>query len=162
MTNIKLLFYLICCLSLSNYSLSAQSGTVTSGQEASGSGGSLSASLGQVVYQTYTSSGGTLSEGLQQAYEIFIITNTTEIEFDLDVQVYPNPTTDKITLEITEQGLSDLKYRLLDVQGKILMTQDLQSPRTEINFLEKAAGIYFVQLISDSQLLKTFKIFKNQ
>ncbi|MCP4553263.1 MAG: T9SS C-terminal target domain-containing protein, partial [Bacteroidetes bacterium] len=41
----------------------------TSGGEASGSGGAVSYSVGQVVCQTYSGTNGSVAEGVQQPYE---------------------------------------------------------------------------------------------
>ncbi|MDY2585962.1 T9SS type A sorting domain-containing protein [Winogradskyella aquimaris] len=54
------------CISLSMFS---QENISTSGGEATGSGGAVSYSIGQVVYSTYIGSNGTLSEGVQQPQE---------------------------------------------------------------------------------------------
>lgn len=53
--------------------LFSQSGSVSAGGEAVGSGGSMSFSIGQVDYNTITGA-GTLAQGLQQPYEASSIT----------------------------------------------------------------------------------------
>ena len=50
--------------------ISAQSGTITSGGDAAGSGGSVSFSIGQLDYTSISSAEGTVSQGLQHPYEI--------------------------------------------------------------------------------------------
>jgi len=146
---------------LNTVSLTSQNSVVASGLEASGSGGQISSSIGQITYQNFEASNGSLSEGLQQAYETFIISSTSELLNDLQVRMYPNPTTDRIILQIDNQDLKDLQYQLMDAQGRLLEIQDLQSSHTEINFQKKAIGHYFIQLSSESLPLKTFKIIKN-
>ncbi len=53
--------------------LHAQESTTASGGEASGDGGTVSYSVGQVVYGTHSGTTGSVSEGIQQAYEISVI-----------------------------------------------------------------------------------------
>jgi len=47
----------------------AQDAVVTSGGNASGSGGTASFSIGQTVYTTNSNSSGTVAQGLQHSYE---------------------------------------------------------------------------------------------
>ena len=80
--------------------LKAQQATTTSGGNASGSGGSASYSVGQVVYTTNTGAGGSVSQGVQQPYEISIVSGIEEQGITLTCTAYPNPTTDYLTLKI--------------------------------------------------------------
>lgn len=50
----------------------AQQATTATGGNASGSGGPVAYSVGQVVYTTNTSSNGSVAQGVQQPYEISI------------------------------------------------------------------------------------------
>ena len=52
----------------------AQEGINVTGANASGSGGSASYTVGQMVYQTNTGTNGSVAEGVQQPYEISIVT----------------------------------------------------------------------------------------
>jgi len=50
--------------------LQAQESVNAAGGNASGSGGTVSYTVGQVVYTTKTGTNGSVAEGVQQAYEI--------------------------------------------------------------------------------------------
>ena len=54
------------------FTTSAQQNTVASGGMATGSGGSVSYSIGQIDYITATGTGGTASQGVQQVYRLTI------------------------------------------------------------------------------------------
>lgn len=70
--------------------LLAQEKIIATGGDASGSGGSVSYSVGQVTYQTHIGTNGSVSEGVQQPYEISIITGIDEAEgINLTVLAYP-------------------------------------------------------------------------
>ena len=64
----RLYFSALIFLLLSITKVKAQSSPVSSGGEASGSGGSASYSLGEVFFSSYATSGGYVIEGVQQAY----------------------------------------------------------------------------------------------
>jgi hypothetical protein len=95
--NMKKLAFLIVILFLgfSITGLHAQESVNTAGGNASGSGGSVSYSVGQIVYTTNTGDNGTVAQGVQQAYEISAVTGIEEANnISLIVSAYPNPTTD--------------------------------------------------------------------
>src|SRR6056297_978638 len=50
----------------------AQQAMPASGGDASGSGGFVSYSVGQVVYTTHTGANGSVAQGVQQTYEIAV------------------------------------------------------------------------------------------
>ena len=52
--------------------LHAQENTTAAGGEATGSGGTASYSVGQVVYTTVTGTNGSVAQGVQHPYEISI------------------------------------------------------------------------------------------
>jgi hypothetical protein len=67
---------LVACLLLVTQLMYSQQTIPTSGGEVTGCGGSSSYSVGQVVYATHTGSNGSISQGVQQSYEIFTLSNT--------------------------------------------------------------------------------------
>ena len=58
--------------------LQAQEVISSSGGNVSGSGGSVSYSVGQVVYTTNTGTNGSVAQGVQQPYEISVVTGIEE------------------------------------------------------------------------------------
>jgi len=145
--------------------LFAQEAIPVSGGDASGSGGSASFTVGQIVYTTNTGTTGSVAQGVQQAYEIFVITGNQEIKgINLTCSVYPNPATDFLKLNVKDFNREDLSYMLYDLKGKVLETNAVRNIETTINMGTLVAGTYFlklVQLTDNSPLeIKTFKIVK--
>jgi len=91
----------------------AQEAVVTAGNDFTNNSGSLSYSLGQVVYTTNTGSDGTVSEGVQQAYEIFTL-KVEDHRLKPSMTVYPNPTEDIVNLRIDDLNSDKLSYMLFD------------------------------------------------
>lgn len=81
----------------------AQESTNSSGGDATGSGGSVAFSVGQVGYTTTTNTAGILAQGVQQPFEISIV-GLNEAATNISLTAFPNPTADNLTLQ-----LSDLK-----------------------------------------------------
>ncbi len=147
--------------------LQAQTSINATSGNASGSGGTASYSVGQVTYQTHTGITGSVSEGVQQPYEISVVTGIEEAKgIDLSVSAYPNPTTDYLTLCIdksvrTSLDLSQLSYQLYDMNGKLLQNEKITGTQTSIVMSNLVTATFFLKVIQGNKEVKTFKIIKN-
>jgi len=139
--------------------LYAQEAVTTAGGEATGIGGTASYSVGQVVYTTITGTNGSLTQGVQQPYEVSTTLGINETSINLELSVYPNPTTNQLTLKTGDS--TSLSYKLYDIQGKIIETKIISSNFTNISLEVLPTAIYFLNVVKDNQLIKTFKIIKN-
>jgi len=142
--------------------LQAQTSVNTTGGNASGSGGSASYSVGQLAYTTNTGTNGSVSEGVQQPFEISVVTGLEEAKgINLSVTAYPNPTTDYLTLSIADFDASKLSYQLYDMNGKLLQNEKITGNQTSIVMSNLVPATYFVKVIQGNKEVKTFKINKN-
>ena len=140
----------------------AQTSVNATGGDASGGGGSVSYSVGQVVYTTHTGTSGSVAEGVQQPYEISVVTGLEEAQsINLSVTAYPNPTTDYLTLRIDEFEISNLSFQLYDMNGKLLQNEKITGNQTSIVMSNLLPATYFVKVIRGNKEVKTFKIIKN-
>jgi hypothetical protein len=141
--------------------LHAQESVNAIGGNASGSGGSASYSIGQVVYITRTGPNGSVVQGVQQPYEISIVTAIEETEnVTLSVSAYPNPTADYLTLSIDKFDISNLSYQVYDLNGKLLQNKKIIGNQERIDMGHLVRANYFVKVIQNSRAIKTFKIIK--
>lgn len=150
------------CLSLILFGfggLFAQQNTDASGGNATGIGGSFSFSVGQLDYITSTGSLGTVSEGVQQPYEILIVNGIEET--DIQLSVFPNPTNDFVLLTVKNSSTDNMAYLLYDVQGKIIEKQQIDGTETPISMFHLASDIYFIKGLKNNTEVKIFKIIKN-
>ena len=78
------------------------------------------------------------------------------------MNVYPNPTTDKVNVQLTvgNESLSDGEIQLYDMYGKWLQTVKVTGKVTEIDLSSFAAGVYFVKAVEGQQLIGVRKIVK--
>lgn len=139
----------------------AQSNVVTSGNDINGVGGTVSFTVGQIDYTTKNSSSGIVTEGVQQPFEILVITGIENTTVHLQAIAYPNPTVNQLTLRIDEAGYMSISYILTDLNGKILEEKKINAISTEIQTKELAMGVYFLKVVSDNKEVKVFKIIKN-
>jgi hypothetical protein len=139
--------------------LYAQESPTTAGGEATGTGGTASYSVGQVVYTTAIGTNGSLAQGVQQPYEISTTVGIKETAITLELSVYPNPTTDYLTLKVEDN--TELNYQLYDLQGKVIENKKVSSTTTSINVENLSKAIYFLNVTKNNRIVKTFKIIKN-
>jgi hypothetical protein len=152
------------CLLLSGFgtTLLAQNTIPASGGNANGSGGSVSYTIGQTVYTTNAGTNGSSAQGVQQPYEISVVTGTKEAsDITLEIQVYPNPATDFIKLIVLNYEIDNLKYQLYDDSGNLLNYDKVEGDEKSISMGNYSPGIYFLKVIQGNKMLKTFKIIKN-
>ena len=143
--------------------LQAQTSVNATGTNASGSGGSASYSVGQLAYTTNTGTNGSVAQGVQQAFEISVVTGLEEAKgINLSVSAYPNPTTDYLELKVENLQLSELSYKLYDISGKVYQNKEIGNSITKIEMQNLPQGIYFIKVIdTKNKEFKTFKIIKN-
>lgn len=139
----------------------AQDGVNASGGIASGSSGTATYSIGQLVYSTYTGSSGSVAQGVQHAYEIFSV-GINETAFDFSLTAFPNPAMDQLILQTSDLHQQELLYQLFDEQGKLLNREQMQDLQTKINMSGLVPGPYFIQVINQKEeIIQSFKIIKN-
>jgi hypothetical protein len=142
--------------------LQAQEAIPASGGNASGGGGSASYSVGQVVYTTNTGTNGSLAQGVQQPYEISVVTAIEEAkDISLEIVLYPNPATDFIKLKIVNYEVQNLRYQLYDINGSLLQDNKIVGNETSIVMSNYVSATYFLKVTDNNKVIKTFKIIKN-
>lgn len=140
----------------------AQSAILTAGGNTSGSGGSVSYSVGQVVYTTNTGSGGSEVQGVQQPYEISIVTGLDAGKaISMKCSVYPNPATKFVTLKVENYKTKDLAFQLYDVSGKLLENKKIDADATNIDLHNLVISTYFLKVTQNNKEINVFQIIKN-
>lgn len=148
-------------LFLSANAILAQESIPASGGNASGSGGSVSYTVGQVVYTTNTGTNGSVAQGVQQPYEISVVTGIEQFKnINLTCTAFPNPTTDFLTLKIEGDIHTHFIASLFDLNGKLLKTTDIENSEAIIPMGIYVPATYFLRVTNNNQEIKSFKIIK--
>jgi hypothetical protein len=128
---------------------------------ASGSGGSVSYTVGQTLYSTISGSNGTVVQGVQQPYEISVVTAISNTEdISLKCLVYPNPTGGITKLVFESPDFDNLRYRLFDINGVLLQDKAVENREEEISLENLSSSVYFLKVLKDNLEVKVFKIVK--
>ena len=159
----KIILKLLSILMLAGFSMAtlfAQQDILSASCNATGNGGNVSWSVGLVAYNTCSGSTGTLTQGVQQPYEIFVIAGFEEFESGPLCTVFPNPTTGKVTLKFLGHCLNNLSSYIYDMAGNKLcrVTVDVEEVCIPMEDLKPAT--YFLVILENDKAIKTFKIIK--
>ena len=139
----------------------AQVAANSSGGDATGTGGTVAYSIGQVVYTTNTGSNGGVAQGVQHAYDILTVGNK-ETELNISLIAFPNPTTENLTLQISDYNNEKLSYQLFDMQGKQLSNIQVTAQQTQINMNGLPSATYFINVVNqENKQVQSFKVIKN-
>lgn len=139
----------------------AQQNVVAAGGESTGSGGSVSYTYGQVDFINTTGAGGSITQGVQQPYEIYDLSGITAPVLQISLSLFPNPATEYVQLVAEQWDQVSLQYALYDVSGKLLDSQTLVSQQTFIPLSHLASGIYIVHIRHNGSDIQTYKVIKN-
>jgi hypothetical protein len=145
------------------YIASAQGqGTIpATGGNATGTGGSASYTVGQFTYSTLSGTNGTVAQGVQQPYEISVVTTVENAKgINLECTVYPNPTRGLIKLIVESIDFDNLRFRLFDLNGILLQDKKVENRETEISMDNLTSSVYFLKVIKNNMEVKVFKIVK--
>lgn len=141
--------------------IQAQNSIPASGGNATGTGGSASYTVGQVVSATISGTSGTVTQGVQQPFEISVLTAVAEASgITLEVSVFPNPATDFVTLKIENYESDNLSYSLLGINGTLLQSDKVNGDETMIQLGNIIPGTYLLKIADKNKDIKTFKIIK--
>ena len=144
----------------------AQSAIVPTGGDAIGNSGSVSYTIGQIAVQQSNDQDISISEGVQQPYEIQSVGVDNYPNIVLDAKVYPNPTSDRLILTIgSSVGANNysplpLRATLHNTNGQHIRTMDVTIPQTDIDMTALSAGTYYLRVTDGQTTLKTFKVVK--
>ncbi len=140
--------------------LKAQEAVVSGGGYYEAAGGSISWTLGEPVIETFEAEGITLTQGFQQS--ALIITSVEEHpELVFFISVFPNPAKEYLNIKIGAEDFDGIWYELYDLKGMKLEQKRIDSNIAHVSLRELNPSVYFLRIIQNNKVLKTFKVIKN-
>ncbi len=116
-------------------------------------------SIGECVTETHSAGTYIITQGFHQ--NTYIITAVEDFKSEIEMSVYPNPTSDFITLNFSEiQNAGKVSYSITDLSGKVLQTADMKSDFEQIDFSTYANGTYLISISENNKQIKSFQIIK--
>ena len=139
------------------FQMNAQDGFITTGGDGMNSNSIEAFSIGLVVYTEISGAGGSANQGIQHAFEIYDI-SVNEVEEDLAIKVFPNPTRDQLIISTSKEN--QFEYSIYNASGAKIQNGYPEGHETRINAEEWPAGIYFLRIQYQSGSIKSYKIIK--
>lgn len=116
----------------------------SAGTESSSSAGAVAYTVGELVVSTESGTNGTVSQGYHQ---VFITATAIEELADIEMKVFPNPTSDYLIIE--SESLSEFQtVQIYDLNGQLvwqLNDNEQVENRIEVNFSNFAIGSYLLR-----------------
>ncbi|MDC1355766.1 T9SS type A sorting domain-containing protein [Flavobacteriaceae bacterium] len=118
----------------------------------------LSYTTGEVVVGAMTSEDGSiqLGNGYYPSLDLSTL-NTESAELQLQVKVFPNPTTE--TIFITHPISNSFKVFISDLTGKVLLKKEV-GKQEPINIESYPTGAYLINVTTEDKKTNTYKIIK--
>ena len=140
----------------------AQYAITSGGKSTDNSAGKISYTVGQLAFETTKNSNGSISQGVQQPFEISVVLNNNDFpELNVNLIAYPNPTMNNINLNIKDIDKHNLYCQIIDINGKLLLDTKITENETSIQMENYTKSTYFLKVTQDNKPVKTFKIIKN-
>lgn len=132
----------------------------SAGGESIGSSGSVSYSIGQIVYSTNSTTTGSEAQGVQQPYEISMLDIEEFDDLNLSAFIYPNPTEDYLILDLKGFDVSTLNYQLFDMTGRVIQSDGIKTEQTKISMQGLPSATYLIKVNDGNKHKRTFRVIK--
>jgi hypothetical protein len=153
------LLLIFICSGITSYS---QESVNSTGNKAIGAGGIVDYSIGTVFYSGLVGQSGKVTQGIQHSYSIES-TDIKEIVEQNAFSVYPNPSSDNLTLDISHYLGEDLSYQIVDIKGVLVQKGIINNKITNINLSELLTSSYYLHIYnSNKNNIQTFKIIVSE
>jgi hypothetical protein len=141
--------------------LKAQQAVLSASNDATGTSGTVSYSVGQIAYNTNTGTEGFLIEGVQQPFEyqyhigIDEITNET-----ITCILYPNPAGSFIRLNIQRKDIKNLGYQVYNMNGFLLESEKIERPEVTISLENFTPAAYTLTVSENNHAVKSYTFIR--
>lgn len=123
------------------------------------SGAPLHWTVGEVAVQTFEGT-NILSEGFHQMYYDLLFTPLWEVNNQIELKLFPNPTAGWLRLE-NESGAS-LNIVVSNLLGQHILSTTTDQFQHDFDLAVYPDGLYLFSVHKNGQLIKTFKINKQR
>jgi len=161
MKKIIILFFLTMpCVSFVTMGQSIQNSVIGStGTSATAGSVMIDYTIGEIVIETFTAGGQTLTQGFHQStLHMVAIENAGYFP---EISIYPNPSSDLVNIDIPS-SYNMMDINLYDVNGKLIRNFSDAQGKITFDVGTLAGGTYYLQMINTTaNKIKTFKLIKS-
>ncbi len=141
--------------------LKAQQNTITTGLTIVNAFGNISYTIGQLDYISTTKGAVvTLSEGMQQVYNLLPFTYIEYIDRSTTLSVWPNPVIDHLYIKVNSNNYSGIAYQIMNMNGQLIENKKSFGNSIRVDMQNYTIGAYIILVNLPNQPAKQFKIIK--
>jgi hypothetical protein len=129
----------------------------TSGNQYTTAAATMDFTIGEPITATLTGQNGIATQGFHQG--TISITSVRETLSLAELNVYPNPTTDRLTIST---AIENALWQLHTLDGKIVSSGALNIGSTTVDVSSLAQATYMLTITTPSQRVNTYRIVKMQ
>lgn len=119
----------------------------------------FSGTLGEVVIGNTENQHIRSDQGFQQGI-LTVLSSVKEIESVFNIQVYPNPVSSILNINIGSEGI--FNYFLYDLNGRFLSGSRFDQRSGSVDFTGYPTGQYVLKISREGKILQSFIILKKQ
>jgi hypothetical protein len=150
-----LITIIITALALNMYSQTIELELVsTAGENFKNSKIELCWSIGEVITETYSNQTNFISQGFHQS-KFEIINLIDDLSPEVQVKIYPNPTFGGVTMQFNNEDIQGLSYKVVDLNGRILYANSINSNIEQLDLNNCSQGIYLLYIFSTSKKINS-------
>lgn len=138
-----------------------QQNTIAAMAEAKTAEGSVSFTVGQVVYSSYMAGDVVVTEGVQQVWQLQPTrTGLADIKHTMQVCVFPNPASDYVYLTSKGAVNANYRYTIIDANGQSKQSGSFIEFPYKLNLTALSGSMYMVSVYRGNELITTFRLIK--
>lgn len=105
--------------------------------------------IGEVVISTFSAGNFTFTQGFHQPEHTSIVSVDQPELADWNIEVFPNPATDRLTVRYSDEKGNALRVSVLDLLGRVILDQQplIEPGGSLIDCSTWQPGVYFLQLL---------------
>jgi hypothetical protein len=88
----------------------------------------------------------------------FIICSGISEEQEIEMSIFPNPSSDFIQLQVSDPLKNELNFLLMDVQGKVVMNEIISSQQVQFSVKDFPNGMYQYKLMDEKVMKASGKL----
>ncbi len=138
---------------------------ITNAQEVvTTSGGSMSDNnilanwtIGEPITETYSNNNSIITSGINQPL-LKIISSVENIQNKIEFSIYPNPTSQIVTIKYS--GQLPVIAKVLSINGQVFSNKQINETSSQFDFSTYAKGIYLIEITEQRGKSNTYRIVK--
>ncbi len=124
-----------------------------------GNSASVSYSVGQIATGMAHTADFKMFEGVQQPIQVSEMSIDEALRLNVEMKVYPNPSSNTLNIARTDDVTSKLDYQLITSDGVVVLSGVLEGQTTTISLQSLPAAVYLLR-VTDGKQQRAYRIIK--